>query len=145
VGGRYTVSLAVTHTLMIIWGYAVTAHAGLTSETVTLLTSYPDVLMGSVALLLFVAVGVSSARAARRRLSYETWHFVHLYTYLAIALAFSHQFASGADFVGPHGRPARVLWAAMYLVVAAALVWYRVITPVAASLRHRMRVVQVWP
>src|SRR5439155_23817750 len=49
VGGRYTVSLAVTHALLIIWGYAVTAHAGLTSETVTLLTSYPDVLMGSVA------------------------------------------------------------------------------------------------
>ncbi len=28
-GGRYTVSLAVAHTLLIIWGYAVTAHTGL--------------------------------------------------------------------------------------------------------------------
>jgi predicted ferric reductase len=145
IGGRYTVSLAVTHALLIIWGYAVSAHASLIGETATLLTSYPDVLMASVALLLLVAVGVSSARAARRRLSYETWHFVHLYTYLAIALAFSHQFATGADFVGPHGHPARVLWAAMYVVVGATLVWYRMITPVMASLRHRMRVVQVWP
>ena len=25
-GGRYTVCLAVAHTLLIIWGYAVTAH-----------------------------------------------------------------------------------------------------------------------
>ena len=31
----------------------------------------------------------------RRRLRYETWYFVHLYTYLAIALAFSHQIATG--------------------------------------------------
>jgi predicted ferric reductase len=145
IGGRYTVPLAVTHALLIIWGYAVTAHASVTGETATLLTSYPDVLMATIALLLFVTVGVSSARGARRRLSYETWHFVHLYTYLAIALAFSHQFANGADFAGPHGRPARVLWSAMYVAVGAALLWYRLITPLLASLRHRMRVVQVWP
>jgi predicted ferric reductase len=142
-GGRYTVSLAVAHTLLIIWGYAVTAHAGLVAETGTLLTRYADVLMATVAVLLLVGVGIASARAARRRLAYETWHFIHLYTYLAIALAFSHQFATGIDFIGPRGRPARVLWAAMYTVVAAALLWYRVITPVTGLVRHRMRVLQV--
>jgi predicted ferric reductase len=143
--GRYTVSLAVSHALLIIWGYAVTAHAGLVSETGTLLTGYPDVLMATVAVLLLVAVGATSARAARRRLSYETWHFLHLYTYIAIALAFSHQFATGADFIGPRGRPARLLWAAMYLIVAAALLWYRLITPAVGLFRHRMRVLQIRP
>jgi predicted ferric reductase len=144
-GGRYTVSLAVTHTLLIIWGYAVTAHASLTGETWTLLTTYADVLMATVAVLLLVAIGVVSARAARRRLSYETWHFIHLYTYLAVALAFSHQFATGGDFIGPRGRPARILWAAMYALVAATLLWYRAITPAAGAFRHRMRVLQVVP
>jgi predicted ferric reductase len=142
-GGRYTVSLAVCHALLIIWGYAVTAHASLTGETVTLLTSYPDVLMGTVALLLLVGVGVASARAARRRLSYETWHFIHLYTYLAIALALSHQFATGADFVGPHGAAARIFWAGLYLAVGTLLIWYRVITPIAVAYRHRLRVAGV--
>jgi predicted ferric reductase len=66
--GRYTVSLAVAHTLLIIWGYSVTAHTNVVHETGGLLTSYPDVLMATVATGLLVAVGVASARAARRRL-----------------------------------------------------------------------------
>jgi predicted ferric reductase len=139
--GRYTVSLAVAHTLLIIWGYAVTAHTNVVHQTGTLLTTYPDVLMATVAVGLLVAVGVTSARAARSRLRYETWHFIHLYTYLAIALAFSHQFSTGADFVT--NRPARVLWSAMYIVVAALLFWFRVVRPVRQALVHRMRVVEV--
>jgi ferredoxin-NADP reductase len=140
-GGRYTVSLAVAHTLLIIWGYAVTAHSGLLSQTGTLLTTYPDVLMATVAAGLLVGVGVTSARAARRRLSYETWHFIHLYTYLAIALAFSHQFATGADF--RFDAKARWLWSAMYVLVAAVLIWYRLLTPIRAALRHQLHVVEV--
>lgn len=137
-GGRYTVCLAVAHTLLIIWGYAVTVHTGLVRETSTLLTSYPDVLMATVALGLLVGVGVTSARAARRRLRYETWHFIHLYTYLAIALAFSHQFATGADFV--NNPAARLYWSAMYVAVGATLLWYRLVAPVVSSLRHDLRV-----
>lgn len=139
--GRYTVSLAVAHTLLIIWGYAVTAHTNVVHQTGTLLTTYPDVLMATAAVGLLVAVGVTSARAARSRLRYETWHFIHLYTYLAVALAFSHQFSTGADFVT--NRPARVLRSAMYIVVAALLFWFRVVRPVRQALVHRMRVVEV--
>jgi ferredoxin-NADP reductase len=74
-------------------------------------------------------------------LRYETWHFIHLYTYLAIALAFSHQFATGAEFVS--SRPARVFWSLLYLAVAAILLWFRLIAPVVGSLRHDLRVAQV--
>jgi len=140
-GGRYVVSLAVAHTLLIIWGYAVTAHAGLLTQTGSLLTAYPDVLMATVALGLLVGIGVASARAARRRLAYETWHAIHLYTYLAIALAFSHQFSTGADFRFNAG--ARWAWSVMYVVVAALLLWYRLIAPIRAAQRHQLRVVQV--
>ena len=142
-GGRYTVSLATAHTLLIIWGYAVLAHAGLVHESWTLLTSYTDVLMATAALGLLLVVGVASARAARRRLRYETWHFIHLYTYAAVALAFSHQFATGADFVA--NPQARVLWSALYIAVAAVLVWYRLVMPVYAAWRHHLRVVAVEP
>ena len=137
-GGRYTVSLVVAHGLLITWGYAVTAHTNVVSQTKTLLMSYPDVLMASVGGLLLVGVGVVSARAARRRMRYETWYFLHLYTYLAVALAFSHQFATGADFL--HIMAARVAWSAMYLAVAAAIVWYRVGVPIRRALRHDLRV-----
>jgi predicted ferric reductase len=142
-GGRYTVSLAVAHTLLIIWGYAVSAHTNVVHQTATLVTTYPDVLMATVSVLMLVAIGIASARAARRRLRYETWHFIHLYTYLAIALAFSHQFSTGADF--RNDAKARWLWAALYVFVAAVLIWYRFVTPVRRALRHQMRVVEVRP
>jgi predicted ferric reductase len=142
-GGRYVVGLVVTHALLITWGYAVTAHAGVVSEAGTLLLDYPDVMMATVAGLLLVGVGIVSARAARRRLRYETWYFLHFYTYLAVALAVSHQFADGAEFVA--SLPARVFWSALYLGVAAAIVWYRFVTPVRQAARHRLRVLAVQP
>jgi len=142
-GGRYTVSLVVAHGLLIIWGYAVSAHVSVVSQTNTLLMSYPDVLAATVGGLLLVGVGISSARAARRRLRYETWYYLHLYTYLAVALAFSHQFATGAEFID--NVWARALWGAMYAGVAAAILRYRFITPGRQALRHRMRVLSVHP
>jgi ferredoxin-NADP reductase len=137
------VSLVVAHALLIIWGYAVTAHTDVVSQTSTLLMSYPDVLMATVAGLLLVGVGAVSARAARRRLRYETWYHLHLYTYLAVALAFSHQFADGAEFM--NDLSARVAWSALYIAVAAAIVWYRFATPIRQAVRHRVRVEQVVP
>jgi predicted ferric reductase len=141
-GGRYTVSLVVAHGLLITWGYAVTAHTDVISQTGTLLMSYPDVLMATVAGLLLVGVGAVSARAARRRMRYETWYYLHFYTYLAVALAFSHQFATGADFMT--NRPARVAWSATYLGVAGAIAWYRFAVPVRQAARHRLRVAAVY-
>jgi predicted ferric reductase len=140
-GGRYVLGLVFGHGLLIIWGYAVIAHTNVVSETGTLLTSFPDVLMATVAGFLLLGVGIVSMRAARRRLQYDTWYYLHLYTYLAIALAFSHQFSVGASFI--NSLPARAAWSALYLVVAAALVWYRVITPLRLSARHDFRVLGV--
>jgi predicted ferric reductase len=140
-GGRYTVSLVVAHGLLITWGYAVEAHTDVVSQTKTLLLSYPDVLMASVAGLLLVMVGGVSARAARRRMSYETWYFLHFYTYVATALAFSHQFADGADFID--NRPARIAWSALYVVVFGAIAWYRFVVPVRQFFRHDLRVLAV--
>ena len=140
-GGRYIVSLVVAHGLLILWGYAVEAHTSLTSETATLLTQYPDVLMATVAGFLLLGVGIVSMRAARRRVRYETWYYLHLYTYLAIALAFSHQFAVGASFIS--NLAARFWWSAMYLTVAVLVLWYRVAVPLRAFARHRFTVVGV--
>ncbi len=142
-GGRYVITLVTGHVLFIIWGYAVNARQKVTSETATLLTTYPDVLMATVAWFVLLGVAAFSARAARRRLSYETWYYAHLYTYLAIALAFSHQFADGASFTT--SLDARVAWSAMYVTVAAAIVWYRFVTPLRMAVRHRFTVLSVQP
>jgi len=137
-GGRYVITFVSGHVVLIVWGLAVTAHEKVTSETVTLLTSYPDVLMATVAWFLLLGVAAFSARAARRRLSYETWYYAHLYTYLAIALAFSHQFADGPAFAS--NFPARVAWSALYATVGTLVVWYRILTPLLHAARHRFTV-----
>lgn len=142
-GGRYTVNLAIAHTLLIIWGYAVSAHEGLVAQTGQLLTQYPDVMMATASLALLVLVGAVSIRAARKRLRYETWYHLHFYTYLAIALSFSHEFSTGADFAT--NLKARVMWSALYLGAAVVLLWYRFVMPVRAMLRHRMVVDAVIP
>jgi predicted ferric reductase len=137
-GGRYVITLVTGHVLAIVWGYAITAHESVTRESVTLLASYPDVLMATVAWFLLLAIAAFSARAARRRLTYETWYYAHLYTYLAIALAFSHQFADGAEFIA--NKNARIAWSALYIVVAVAIVWYRFLTPLRMAARHKFTV-----
>lgn len=136
--GEYTVALVLGHALLIILGYAATAHTNAVSETVTLELSYPDVLLSTAALGLLLWVGVVSARAVRRRMAYESWYYIHLYVYLAMALAFSHEFADGNEFsVSARNR---VVWVAAHVTVAALLVYYRVVVPVYRSLRHEVRV-----
>ncbi|MDQ4039960.1 MAG: ferredoxin reductase family protein [Actinomycetota bacterium] len=140
-GGRYTVTLVVAHGLFITWGYAVTAQMGVLDQGKTLVLTYPNVMMATVAGLLFVMIGAVSARAARKRMRYETWHFLHFYTYLAIALAFSHQFSTGKEFVD--NPTARVVWSTMYVVVGALLIWYRFLAPVRLAFRHQLRITDV--
>ena len=142
-GGRYTVSLASAHTLLIIWGYAVTARTDPVRQTTTFLLTFPDVLMATVAFGLLLMIAYVSARAVRQRMAYETWYYVHFYTYLAVALAFSHQFATGADFVNSLRN--RVLWSALYGGTALLLLWYRFVVPVLGMLRHKIRVADVRP
>jgi predicted ferric reductase len=140
-GGRYVVCIVAAHGLLILWGYAVEAHTTVLSESASLLTQYPDVLLATVAGFLLLGVGLVSMRAARRRMRYETWYYLHLYTYLAIALAFSHQFAVGASFI--NNLAARFWWSAMYLTVAVLVLWYRVAVPLRAFARHEFKVIGV--
>ncbi len=139
--GEFTVALAAAHAVLIVLGYAWQSGTGPLPETVTVVFDYQDVLLATVALVLLVVVGFVSARAVRRNLSYETWYHVHLLVYLAIGLAFSHEFAVGADFsVSPRNR---LLWSAAHVAVAGAVLLFRVALPLRRSLRHRLRVVDV--
>lgn len=139
--GFYAVWLLVAHTLLTIWGYALSDHASIGHETGVVIFSYPDVMAATFGLLLFVLVGVLGARAARRRLRFETWYFIHLYTYLAIALSFAHVFATGNDFASYPAN--RAFWIGLYVIAFGNLIAYRVVIPLRNAARHRMRVANV--
>ncbi|MET7298799.1 ferredoxin reductase family protein [Embleya sp. NPDC005575] len=142
-GGRYTVCLALAHTLLIIVGYSLAAHTDIVHQSTTLVFDYPEMLKATGGFLLLLGTGILSARAARRRLSYETWHYLHFATYLAIFLAFGHVLANGADFVG--NPAAQAAWYTLYVGVALLVAWFRFLAPVRRALRHRLRVVALHP
>jgi predicted ferric reductase len=139
--GEYTVVLACSHALLITVGYAWQSGTNPLSESVTLLFDYTDVWLSAIALALLLLVGVVSARAVRRKLSYESWYHVHLLVYAAIGLAFAHEFAVGTEFsASPRNR---LLWSAAHIVVGAAVLLFRVLLPLWRSLRYRVRVTRV--
>jgi predicted ferric reductase len=139
--GGWPIVLIAIHGVLIAVGYGQAAKTGALHELGVLLTSYPGVLAGTAGFGLLLMAGVTSYRNVRRRMAYETWWGVHLYTYLALALAFSHQVTTGAAFVG---HPvARAWWTAVWLGTAGVVVAYRVLLPTWRSLRHRLRVVAV--
>ncbi|MEU8512011.1 ferredoxin reductase family protein [Kitasatospora sp. NPDC048722] len=141
-GGRYLVGLVTVHVLTIVWGYALTDGRGVVGEGVDIVLHYPDMLKATAGTLLLLATGALSARIARRRLGYDAWYYLHLATYLAVALAFGHQLTTGADLGDGPARPA---WYALYLGTLAVLGWYRLALPYLRDRRHRLRVAEVRP
>ena len=97
-------------------------------------------LCATVGTLALIMVVVTSVRAARRRLRYESWHLLHLYSYAGIAATFPHTFTDGADF---HETWTRLYWWCLYGFAFAATLLYRVALPAWRSLYHRLRVESV--
>jgi predicted ferric reductase len=139
--GFATVWLLLGHVVATTVGYAIGDGIGPLQELWTLITTYPYVLMASVSAGLFALVAVTSIRAARRRLTYETWYGLHLYAYLAVVLGFLHQLFVGADFM--HDQVAATYWVILYVVAALTILVFRIGQPVWTSLRLGLRVANV--
>jgi ferredoxin-NADP reductase len=90
-----------------------------------------------------VMVVVTSIRAARRRLRYESWHLMHLYAYLGVGLALPHQLWTGQDFIGSTART--VFWWGLWASTAGAVLVWRVALPIWRSARSSLRVTAVVP
>ncbi|MFK4226205.1 ferric reductase-like transmembrane domain-containing protein [Streptomyces sp. NPDC019890] len=136
--GRYAISLIVAHVVLTVWGYAVQARTGLVEQTVTVVVDFPEMIKAAIGTGLLLLIGFASAGMVRRRMSYETWYYLHLLTYVAVYLTFWHQLATGAEFVA--NPTVRTVWYVLYGAVGALLLWYRVLSPVRLNLWHRMRV-----
>jgi predicted ferric reductase len=136
--GFTSINLMLAHIVLITLGYAAQAHSGILGEFWTLVTTYPGMLLALFASAALVLVAVTSMRAARRRLRYESWHLLHLYAYLGVGLAIPHQLWTGTEFAS--SPAATVYWWTFYSLSMAAILGYRLGLPVYRTLRHRMRV-----
>src|SRR5215467_10344909 len=144
---RYTgftsFNLVLVHILLITLGYASNDHAGVLGEAWNLITTYPGMLLATAGTVALIMVVVTSLRAARRRLRYESWHLLHLYAYLGIGLALPHQIWTGQDFVLT--AAARLYWWTLYIASAGSVLVFRVGMPLWRSLRHDLRIAAIVP
>lgn len=139
--GFTSFNLMIAHIGLITWGYAA-GRLSATPETIWTLTwDYPGMLLALAGTLCLVMVVVTSIKAARSRLRYESWHLLHLYAYLGAGLALPHQLWTGQEFL--NSTASTVFWWSLWgAAVGAVLVW-RIALPLHLSGRHRLRVTSV--
>ena len=140
--GIGTIALILSHVVLTTTGWAMSSGTNVIAEFLAL-NGIWDILIATVGTALLVVVAVTSMRAIRRRISYETWYGLHLYAYIGIALSFLHQVTIGADFIGD--SLAVAFWVGLYIATFGLLIWYRLLTPIRVSARHRLRVAAVVP
>jgi len=142
---RWNAYLAVTligvHVVTQTIGYALDQKDTILGQLGDFIAHYEGVLPAIAATGLLVVVTVLSIGVARARMSYQTWYFIHLYSYLAIALAFAHQILTGADFI--ENTLFTVYWWLLYALVIAAIATHRIVRPIVGSLRHGFHVARV--
>lgn len=138
-GGRIVIGLVLAHA-----GFAWCAYMRNTGTepigSVGELLGYPALAAAIVGTGMLVVVGLVSARVVRPRVRHETWRGLHLMTYAGAAAGFVHQ-PAGPDLAG-----APVLawvWTLAHVQVAVLVLWYRVVVPARAALRHGIRVTSV--
>jgi predicted ferric reductase len=141
--GFTSFNLLLGHLVLITWGYAAGELSATPATLWELTVDYPGMLLAVAGTVCLVMVVVTSVRAARRRLRYESWHLLHLYGYLGAGLALPHQLWTGQEFLG--SPAATVFWWGLWAASAAAVLIWRVALPLWRSARHRVRVTSVVP
>lgn len=139
--GYVAISMLLAHAAFQTIGYALGDGKNVLAQFGNFIANYEGLLGATVGLALLLVVVGTSIVIARRRMAYESWYYVHLYVYLAVALAFIHQLATGVDFAG---NPVFVYyWCLLYVYVFGNLLVHRLGKPLLEFNRHRFRVHQV--
>jgi predicted ferric reductase len=132
----------LTHATLVVLGYAWLDSLPVL-RTFLGLAGVVASLLGMCAAAIIVTIAAFSMRYARRRMSYETWHALHVGLYLAILLALLHQGLEGTTFAS--SPAARAYWWTMWTLVLLAFVVGRIAIPIWRNTYHRFQVAAVVP
>ncbi len=139
--GTTVILLVVTHVSgMIVGQQLITGHTPWGVLRILLATMH-DLWFALFGTIVFLTVGLTSARLLRRRLSYEWWYGIHFTIYGAIAATFLHQISSGVHFAGV--PLARAAWIFLYGATAWTVIWWRVVLPLTRHFTLGVRVAAV--
>lgn len=139
--GIWSVSLLAVHIVLIVAAYALQDGVNLIAEAWDVIWGSPGVFAASLGVIALIGVMASSARRARQRLRYETWHLLHLYAYFGVAISVPHMLLTGHEFVG--NPVASWYWWTLWAVAAGCVLVFRVAVPLWRSARSRIRVAEV--
>jgi predicted ferric reductase len=137
----YSLFLIGFHVFFIIFGFAGQDQIPLYKELWNMLTKFYWMWAALGGFILMILAGVTSYKKARAKMSYETWWIIHIYTYAAVALSFMHQVLNGSMFVGHPLN--RWFWTALYVVMGASVLYWRIGLPLVRSMRHNIKVDRV--
>ena len=146
--GRIGFFMIAAHVITLILGYGARTHTGWWDQAWTFLLHFStQMTLSVIGFWLLIAVVATSLAAVRRKWKYESWHAVHLLTYLVIGLSIPHQFTSGTTFSG-NAMSATDTFARWYLAVlwtvsVGGFVLYRIVKPVWTLALHNLTVERV--
>lgn len=139
--GFAAILLMLLHVPLLALGYGALTGNSFFAQILDFDLNYPYVILAAVALLLFITVVGLSIYIVRKHLKFETWYFVHLLTYAAIALVPFHQLTNGGDFAG---NPAfQLYWVGLYTFAALTIAIWRIGRPLYRYMWFQFRVEKV--
>ena len=146
--GRIGFFVIGVHIITLILGYGARTHTGWWNQAWTFLLRFStQMTLSVIGFWLLIAVVATSLAAVRRKWKYESWHAVHLLTYLVVGLSIPHQFTSGTTFSGiamsPTDTFARWYWAVLWMLSVGGFLLYRIIKPLWTLVRHNLTVERV--
>ena len=136
--GPWSMYLVSFHVIFVVLGYAGNDQVKLAVEIWRMVKGYPWMLPALVGFIFFAAAGITSYKRVRKNFTYETWWTIHLYTYLAISLAYMHQVLTGPMFINHPLN--KLFWELLYVYAALLLITWRFIIPTIKSLRHQLKI-----
>ena len=139
--GPWSLYLIGLHVLLVTIGYAGQFHVNLASELINILTTFNWMWAALAGFIFMITAGVTSYKKARAKLSYEAWWIIHVSTYAAIALSFTHQVLNGPMFIGHPLNKA--FWIFLYGSMVFSILYWRFAIPAFRSFRHGLKVEKI--
>ena len=135
--GRVTVLGVLTHVALILTGTGWTNRDDLAGAVGSLWTGNLPLVFASAALLLLTTI--ASVFAVCRGLRREVRHLLNILSYVAVLLAIPRMLRLDPVFLP--SRAQRIYWGVLLVSVGACLLWYRILSPLLRSWRHRLKLV----
>ena len=142
--GIFLVWSSLVHTIASVVAYETAAQGNwftaLVKESIAI-QQLEWMVSATVSMVIIAIVATTSWRRIRRRMSYETWYFIHVLGYVGIVFALGHALVLGADIRSD--KLAWWWWAGLYAWVFALVIARRFGPAIVSLLREELTVSRV--